>query len=176
MITFDPVPPQCCSPESLRGARPWRGSPQQQTEANSTFQIKNKKNHPFCGHELKMKMSGWDGCEITHQAWKRSYVQGVNPTSVGVHLRVQNSRHRFVNADLASAVARHHRTFPQFDRWAAHPGTIREHDHRGREWTRNWGFIWSKVGLLGSTRVNEETNEARKEHYVRTNDVWGKLE
>lgn len=81
-------------------------------------------------------MPDWDVNDRTHQPWKGSYVQGVNPAGVGVDFSVHNSRHCLVDADLACAVARHHRTFPQLDGWAAHAGTTEEQGHQGGKWTR----------------------------------------
>lgn len=109
---------------------------------------------------MKIIMWEWDVSECTHQPWKRSNVQGVNPAGVGVDFSVQNSRHCLVDADLACAVARHHCTFPQFDRWAAHAGTSEEQGHQGGNRTRAKRLIWSKADWLESMRGNEETNES----------------
>ncbi|TNN67005.1 hypothetical protein EYF80_022778 [Liparis tanakae] len=45
-----------------------------------------------------------------------SNVQRVYPASVGVDLRMQDSRHRLIETDLACAVTGHHCTFPQLHR------------------------------------------------------------
>lgn len=111
------LPPHCWFLGSSSGAKLSRENLQPQTEATT-----HNDCHYIAGWGLFWI---WKSCRKrfshgTHQARKRSNVQRVYPASVGVDLRVQNSRHCLVNPNLTCSVTCHHGAFPQFDRWAAH--------------------------------------------------------